>query len=84
MTTKDEPAAEPAKSDSAKGDAKAADAGTKAVEEVLDAEEDQGFRGTKVDPTPNENYTVEGVLAGAPTPETDEKAADEARKAAGR
>lgn len=34
-----------------------------------------GFLGTKVDPTPNENYTVEGVTADKPTPETDAKAA---------
>jgi hypothetical protein len=51
----------------------------KGPQEVMDAEHDQGFRGTKVDPTPNEAYTVAGVLKGAPTPETDEKAADEAK-----
>lgn len=38
----------------------------------IDAEAAQGFRGTKVDPTPNVNYTVPGVAAGLPTPETDD------------
>lgn len=45
------------------------------VQEQTDKDEEQGFRGVKVDPTPNENYTVAGVTAGKPTPETDEKAA---------
>ena len=43
--------------------------------------EELGLRGLEVDPTPNENYTVAGVLAGAPTPETDEASAETARKA---
>lgn len=43
----------------------------KAVEKQLQEEQDQGYRGSKVDPTPNEHYTVAGVLAGKPTPETD-------------
>lgn len=47
---------------------------------VQDAvEQERGFRGAEVDPTPNENYTVRGVSAGKPTPETDEKAAESAR-----
>lgn len=53
------------------------------VQAAVDVETDQGFRGTKVDPTPNENYTVVGVTAGKPTPETDEKAAAKAREASG-
>lgn len=32
-------------------------------------ETEQGFRGVEVDDTPNENYTVAGVLANKPTPE---------------
>lgn len=36
-------------------------------------ESEQGFRGEQADATPNENYTVAGVLAGKPTPETDTK-----------
>jgi len=31
---------------------------------------EQGYSGTAVDPTPNENYTLQGQLAGKPTPET--------------
>ncbi len=37
------------------------------------SEEDKGYRGVQADETPNENYTVAGVLAGKPTPETDNK-----------
>lgn len=51
------------------------------VKAQFDKELEQGYRGVAVDPTPNENYTVAGVTAGKPTPETDEKAAAEARKA---
>jgi hypothetical protein len=49
------------------------------VQKAVDEEQEQGFVGTKVDPTPNENYTLQGVVAGKPTPETDEKAAEDAR-----
>lgn len=47
------------------------DAGQDQVDAIVDQELEQGFRGQKVDPTPNENYTVAGVLAGKPTPETE-------------
>lgn len=50
------------------------------VQKRVDEETDQGFRGIKADPTPNENYTVEGVTAGKPTPETDDDAAETARR----
>ena len=46
------------------------DAGAAQVQATVEEELEQGFRGTAVDPTPNENYTVEGVTSGAPTPET--------------
>lgn len=59
------------------------DHGQKEVQDRVDAENEQGFRGVKVDPTPNEAYTVAGVTSGDPTPETDEKAAAEAKEAAG-
>lgn len=49
------------------------------VQEAVDEETEQGFRGVEVDPTPNENYTIAGVTSGAPTPETDEGAADEVK-----
>jgi hypothetical protein len=42
---------------------------------------EQGFLGKVPDPTPNEHYTVGGVLAGKPTPETDEEAHRAARAA---
>ncbi len=60
------------------------DLGVAEVKERVDRENEQGFVGVKVDPTPNENYTLQGVTSGAPTPETDEDAAAEARKASGR
>lgn len=53
----------------------------KAVQENVDRETEQGFRGVEVDPTPNENYTLAGQNAGKPTPETDEDAAEKARLA---
>lgn len=55
------------------GDAKALDA----VQTAVDEETEQGYRGSTPDPTPNENYTVAGVVAGAPTPETDPDLASE-------
>jgi hypothetical protein len=58
------------------------DGGAAEVQANVDKANDQGFLGTAVDPTPRENYTLRGVVSGAPTPETDEAAADEARKAA--
>ncbi len=53
----------------------------KQVQEAVDVETEQGFRGIEVDPTPNENYTVKGVTSGKPTPETDAKALEKARAA---
>lgn len=58
-------------------------AGQDQVQKKVDEETDQGFRGDKVDPTPDSHYTVAGVTAGKPTPETDEKAAAKADEAAG-
>lgn len=55
------------------------DGGAAEVQEKVDAENEQGFRGTRVDPTPLENYTVDGVTSGKPTPETDADAAAAAR-----
>jgi hypothetical protein len=56
------------------------DHGEDEVQETVDQEEEQGYRGTKADPTPDENYSVAGVLAGKPTPETDADAKAEAEK----
>ncbi len=49
----------------------------------VNQEQEQGFRGVEVDPTPNEAYTIRGVTSGQPTPETDAGAAREARRATG-
>lgn len=66
----------------AKADAEAADSEVAgAVQAAVDVETEQGFRGLAVDPTPNENYTLAGQVEGAPTPETDEGAAEKARAA---
>ncbi len=53
------------------------------LQAAVDAAEEKGYLGVKVDPTPNENYTVAGVTSGAPTPETDVEAAKTAREATG-
>jgi hypothetical protein len=60
-----------------------ADAGQAEMQAQADKEQEQGFVGTEVDPTPNENYTLAGVTSGAPTPETDDatKAAADANAA---
>lgn len=42
--------------------------------------EQPGLRGDEVDPTPNEHYTVAGVTAGKPTPETDLDHAKQVRR----
>lgn len=47
------------------------DAAQKEVQKAVDAAEDKGYLGVEVDPTPDAHYTVAGVLAGKPTPETD-------------
>lgn len=57
------------------------DGGTEQVQKAGAQENEQGFRGREVDPTPNENYSVAGVTSGKPTPETDQKAAEKARQA---
>ena len=57
--------------------------GARVVRVRLRPQIEQGFRGVEVDPTPNENYTVAGVTAGKPTPETDTAAAKAARKVTG-
>lgn len=47
------------------------DAAQKEVQKAVDEAEEKGYLGVEVDPTPDEHYTVAGVLAGKPTPETD-------------
>jgi hypothetical protein len=48
------------------------------VQEKVDEENAQGFRGTNPDPTPNHHYTFEGAAKGLPTPETDPEMAAKA------
>lgn len=52
--------------------------GNAEMQKRVDKAEEQGFLGVETDPTPNENYTVQGVTSGAATPETDVDAADKA------
>lgn len=47
------------------------DIGQAEVQKLADKETDKGLHGDEVDQTPNEHYTVGGVLAGKPTPETE-------------
>ncbi|GGM04772.1 hypothetical protein GCM10010099_21120 [Streptomyces cinereus] len=47
------------------------------VQKVFDEATDKGYLGVPVDPTDKHAYTVAGVVAGEPTPETD---AEHARK----
>ncbi|MFD7996839.1 hypothetical protein [Streptomyces mexicanus] len=51
-----------------------------AIQKATDEAEEQGYFGTSVDPTPNENYTLKGVTSGASTPETDPDYAREVRQ----
>lgn len=57
------------------------DGGSAEVQEAADEAAERGFIGSTPDPTPNVNYTVAGVTAGKPTPETDERLAAKAREA---
>lgn len=50
------------------------DEASAAVQADFDAAAEKGYFGVSPDPTPRENYTVAGVVAGKPTPETDEQA----------
>jgi hypothetical protein len=59
------------------------DLGASEVDSAIAEENEKGFRGNEVDPTPNENYTLSGVTSGAPTPETDDGLRAKAREAAG-
>jgi hypothetical protein len=45
------------------------DGGAAEVQAKVDEVEERGYLGTAVDETPRENYTVQGVTSGAPTPE---------------
>ncbi len=47
------------------------DAGEAEVQAKADEAAEKGYFGTLADETPFENYTLAGVAAGKPTPETD-------------
>lgn len=47
------------------------DAGQAEVQAAFDEAEEKGYFGTTPDDTPNENYTLQGVTSGKPTPETE-------------
>lgn len=49
----------------------AKEVGADEVQAKFDEAEEKGFFGEAVDETPRENYTLEGVGSGKPTPETD-------------
>ena len=53
------------------------DLGQKSVHAAFDEAQEKGYFGVTPDPTPNENYTLKGVTSGKPTPETDQKLADQ-------
>lgn len=46
------------------------DAGQDEVQARFDEANKKGYFGTTPDETPNENYTLQGVAANKPTPET--------------
>lgn len=50
------------------------------VQDRVDRETEQGFRGVEVDQTPNEAYTLKGVTSDQPTPETNAEAAAKAER----
>jgi hypothetical protein len=66
------------------GAADAPGPGSDEVQAAMDVATEQGFFGVEVDGTPNEHYTVAGVTAGKPTPETDADAHDAVNPAAAR
>lgn len=58
------------------------DSGEAQVQAISDEASEKGYFGTTPDKTPNENYTLAGVVAGKPTPESE--AAEQRAKDAGR
>lgn len=62
-------------------DVKAAHRDNDEVAAKVADENEAGHRGFTPDITPNENYTVAGVTAGKPTPETDPELAAKIRQA---
>jgi hypothetical protein len=48
---------------------KITDSGEAEVQAKVDEADEQGYYGEPVDETPRENYTLQGVTSGKPTPE---------------
>ena len=65
-----EPEVEPEQVE-AQAEAPADDAGQAEVQARFDEAEEKGYFGHTPDDTPNEHYTLSGVIAGLPTPETE-------------
>jgi hypothetical protein len=78
LNVKDHPENSP-EGKAAKAAAVQADTTTAAVQDAEEKFAELGYRGIEGDPTPNENYTVAGVTADLPTPETDKRQAAIAR-----
>lgn len=57
--------------------AESTDVGQDQVQQAFDEAAEKGYFGVTPDPTPNENYTLQGAGSGKPTPETDEGLADQ-------
>jgi hypothetical protein len=74
-TRSSKPAGEPEDQPAPEGDEVA-----KAVQRATDKAQAQGYLGVEVDPTPNEHYSVAGVVDGKATPETDPGHAREVRQ----
>lgn len=55
----------------AKAAAPVDDAGQVEVQAKFDEAAEKGYFGETPDSTPNENYTLQGVTSGKPTPETE-------------
>lgn len=53
-----------------KSDKGSKDLGQDEVQAKFDEANEKGYFGETPDDTPNENYTLKGVAAGKPTPET--------------
>ncbi len=49
---------------------KSTDSGEAEVQATFDEASEKGYFGELADDNPNENYTLKGVAAGKPTPET--------------
>jgi hypothetical protein len=61
----------PSKKTQSSGTDSEGDLGASEVQARFDEANSKGYFGEVPDETPNENYTLAGVIAGKPTPETE-------------